>query len=103
MKMNGVGLLLAFAVLAHLGLPEWCCGYENCRYTDTALIEKGEKTSIVRIEGITIPIENKRIFQTKDRAGRGVYCWKYVSQTEDCWGDVLKECAMCVGIGSGPV
>lgn len=102
-KLNGVGPLIAFALLAHLGLPDWCCGYENCRNTDTALIERGKKSSLVRIEGVIIRVPNERIFFTNNRNGQGVYCWKFVSRNEDCWGDVLEECAMCVGIGSGPV
>lgn len=104
--------VLGLVLLAHFGIPDFCCGVENCRYTEATLLERRGDKSLVRIEGKTLLLPSDMVFPIKHRGrhegqiAQGVYCWNlYEDDTASkcMYGEVSEECAFCVGVTYGSI
>ena len=79
------------------GVPEFCCGRQDCRPAAVQVLSKDNQFSVVRIEGKTLHLHAGRVFRSRFSS---YYCFN--NDKEACRGGVVsQECALCVIEGGG--
>ena len=79
------------------GVPDFCCGRQDCRPASVRVLSKDGAVSVVRIEGKTLHLPAGRVFRSRFSSH---YCFKHFKQ--ECRGGVVsEECAQCVIEGGG--
>ncbi len=79
------------------GVPDFCCGRQDCRPAAVQILSKDNQFSVVRVEGKTLHLPAGRVFRSRFSSH---YCFNL--EKEACRGGVVsKECALCVIEGGG--
>lgn len=76
------------------GVPESCCGWQDCRPASVHILKVEGGKALVRIDGKTITIPASTAVRSRFR---GFYC--FVKEVPQCWDGknytVSRECARC--------
>jgi len=78
------------------GVPEWCCGYRDCRPADVRILQRGADEAAVVVDGRRLTLSPGRVFRSKKPGGW--YCFR-VGLAECRGGRVSPGCARCVVSG----
>lgn len=93
-------LLVSLAGMGSIpGVPDFCCGRQDCKPASVQILSKDSIFSVVRIEGKTLHLPAGRVFRSRFSS---YYCFN--KNKEKCKGGVVsKECALCAIEGGGLV
>ena len=79
------------------GVPDFCCGRQDCKPAAVQVLSKNSIFSVVRVEGKTLHLPAGRVFRSRLSS---YYCFN--QEKAECEGGVVsRECAMCVIEGGG--
>ena len=75
------------------GVPEWCCGYRDCRPADVRIVRKGSDDALVVVDGRQMALSPGRVYRSKEIGGW--YCFR-VGLRQCKGGEVSEDCVRCV-------
>ncbi len=75
------------------GVPEWCCGYHDCRPANVSILHKKADESAVLVDGRRLDISPGRVYRS--RGSESWYCFR-IGLKECRDGKVSEDCVRCV-------
>ena len=79
------------------GVPDFCCGRQDCKPAAVQVLSKNSIFSVVRVEGKVLHLPAGRVFQSRLSS---YYCFN-IEKAECEGGVVSRECVLCVIEGGG--